>query len=439
MTSAFRVLSGGAVLTGLALAFGAGHLVIGLVGALPLLARAAQLLAPRLITRFGASRVVRVAGWVERIAFLGAALVGLLGLPHAIPLLLTAVGVGMIGATLYDVGLTALGAELVGAEERGAYFGRRTRWSSVLGVVAAVIGGLMVDFAEAHGVAPTTARGLALLAGLVPALLAALALERFDRRRAPEAAASAQTVREPLRDEPVVDEDLPAESSPLRAVLLFGIAWGLATGLPVRHVDAFALTVLHFSVGTLTVCTGLVAGAGALGATTWGRLGDRFGAKPILKLAAFAVAVNPIWYALATPDHSWPYVIGLLLGGAANSGWVIGVPLLLLRAPLRRSGEKVRMLVLFQATVGLASGGAPLIGGALLQLLEPLGAHAAYALLFTLASALRLCSLPLLDAIPEQGSDRARHVAAVMWRAQSRRVAGRSALRSIARFWRPAA
>lgn len=436
MTAGFRVLSSGAVLTGLVLAFSGSHLVIGLLGALPLMAKGAQLLAPRLINRFGASGVTRVAGWCERAAFVLAAVAGLARAPGAVAWMLVGLGIGATCGAIYDVGLTAISTQLVEPRAQGRFFALRTRWLSAFSVVAAVLGGVLVDFAERHGVIPTTARGLTLLAGLLPAMLAMIALRRFDRTRDLRArllAPAARRVTEPLSVRTTGEiESLPATAPTmrdpaLRAILVFAAAWGFSTGITARHIEVFALTQVGFSLGTLTIMTGLIAGAGFIGARTWGRLGDHFGAKPILLVAVTVVALNPLWYAMTTEAHPWPFVVGQVLGGIANAGWLIGVPLLLLRTPLRHGGN-VRALALFHATVGVSSSIAPLIGGALLDALSVLGGHSAYVVLFTITAALRLAAVRLLAAVPDAGSHRMGRMALVLWRVQTRYAAVRLAL-----------
>ena len=431
MTAGFRVLSSGAVLTGLVLAYSGSHLVIGLLGALPLLAKAAQILAPRLINWFGASRVTRVAGWLERAAFVVAAVAGLARVPGAVAWMLAGLGVGTIGGAIYDVGLTAISTRLVAPREQGRFYAIRTRWLSAFSVIAAVLGGLLVDFAERHGVIPTTARGVTLLAGLLPAGLAMVALRRFDRTAAlPVRAArpEARIVAEPLGIRATGEFDSqPTKRDPvLRAILVFAAAWGFSTGITARHIEVFALTEVGFSLGTLTVMTGLIAGAGFIGARTWGRLGDHFGAKPILLVAVTVVAINPLWYAMATEAHPAPFVVGQVLGGIANAGWLIGVPLLLLRTPMQQ-GSNVRALALFHATVGVSSSIAPLIGGALLDALSALGRHTSYVVLFGVTAVLRLASVRLLAMVPDSSGGRMGRMAHVFWRAQTRYAASRIA------------
>ena len=427
MTSAFRVLSSGTVLTALVLTFSDSHLVIGLLGAIPFLTRAAQLAAPRLITRFGALRLTWAAGWLERLAFFGSALVGIARVPHALEWLLLFLALGTTGTAVYDVGLASLGVDRISPKERGSFFALRTRWASILGVAAGITGGLLVDFAEHHAVMPTTARGIVLMAGLVPSVMAAFALHRFTARPL-----MAQTAGDtPPRTRPPTARHAPepryagperrVTNRPLRIILCFAAVWGFSSGLMVRHLDAFAMNVLGLSVGALTV-VGVVAGTGAVGAMAWGRLGDRFGPKPILVVTTLLSALNPIWYMLATKAHSWPYVVGQLVSGIANAGWLIGVPLLLLNAPLCRSGEKVKALALFQATVGISAGVAPLLGGVLLDSLAAFGQQSAYMALFALAMLTRLLAVRLLIAVPHDESTQTRYMAAVVWRTQSRRV-----------------
>jgi MFS family permease len=446
MTSAFRALSGGAILTGLVLAFSGSHLVIGLVGSLPLLARSGQLLVPRLVARHGGWRITRAAALVERLGFLAAAAVGLLRPPHALALLLVFIALGTIAASVYDCALTAMATDRVRGADQGRYFGIRMRWSSGMGVLAGILAGVGLDAVEGAGMLPANARSIALLAGMLPAAFAILALRRFDamphiadeRLPAPTPTGAAEISERVQRlttgSFPVIRArgsrslrrffERRAENRPLRALLGFAVIWGFATGLLARHLDAFAMSVLGYSVGTLTVIAGLIAGAGAVGAKTWGRLGDRYGAKPILVLATFVIALNPLWYAMSTKSYAWPYVAGQILAGAANAGWVIGIPLLLLNAPLRRAGEKMRMFALFHATAGLAAGVGPMVGGWMLTLLAPIGEHTAYVLLFAFSSVLRLGAVWMLVRLPDTERGGARHLMKVMWRRMRMNVRG---------------
>ncbi len=448
LTSAFRVLSGGAILTGLVLTFSTSHLVIGLVGALPLLARSAQLLVPRIVRRFGVWRVTRTAAWIERLGFLGAAAVGVLRPDHALALLLGGVAVGTLAAAVYDISLTAMTRERVPAEDQGVFFGIRTRWSSAFGVAIGIVAGLLLDSAEARGMLPGTARGFALIAGLVPAAFAILAVRRFHSqprltslqlplgltpddaaRKTPIATATIGAAGERTEGLPPAPPVIPLSTGQgrryagsLRGLLIFGALWGFSTGLLVRHVDAFAMEVLGYSVGTLTIIAGLIAGAGALGAKTWGRLGDRYGAKAILVLATFLIAINPLWYAAASSSYAWPYLVAQVLGGIASSGWSIGVPLLLLNTPLGRRGDPMRAFALFQATVGIAAGVGPLVGGWLLTQFSAGSAATAYLSLFAISAVLRLGAVWVLVRVPATARGRTRYLMRVMWRRMRMRV-----------------
>ena len=449
LTSAFRVLTGGAILTGLVLTFSSSHLVIGLVGSLPLLARSAQLLVPRIVRRFGVWRVTHSAAWVERLGFFAAAAVGVLRPDHALALLLGGVAVGTLAAAVYDIALTAMTRERVRAADQGVFFGIRTRWSSVLGVTAGIIAGVALDAVEQRGMLPGTARGVALIAGLIPAAFAIMALRRFDAqprisafqarlqslppddpaRKTPLATATIGAAGEQTEGLPPAPPVLPSATSQgrryagsLRSLLIFGALWGFSTGLLVRHVDAFAISILDYSVGTLTIIAGLVAGAGALGAKTWGRLGDRYGAKAILVLATFLIAINPLWYAAATSSYAWPYLVAQILGGLASSGWAIGVPLLLLNTPLGRRSDPMRAFALFQATVGIAAGVGPLAGGWLLTHLSTATENTAYFTLFATSAVLRLGSVWILVRVPTTARGGTRYLVRVMWRRLRMRI-----------------
>ena len=413
-----------AMCTALAIALGGGHLVVGIVAAIPFLARMGHVAVPSLVHRYGSWRLARAAFWLERAGFLAAALVAIVR-PDGwtMPLFIAGLAAALTGQALYDGAMSALHSEVAAPGAFGEYTSIKTRWASISGLALGVAAAVGVDYTEQAGVPAAVARALALAAGVAVhcfitrpfARLGEIAAART--RSDDERSASAHGVRDLI---PRTDEEW--------AVVRLALAWGLAYGIGARQSEAMAIRELGVSVGTITLLNAALLGVGILGARTWGRLGDRFGGKGLMALAMFAFALDPLWSILALYFHPVALVPSYLVWGVFNTGWSIAQTVALIRTT-GNPADRIRLFTIYNVAYGVAAGASPLVGGAILTWLDgELPTRAAFASLFGLTVALRLATIPVLRRLPARDAASARHVShvylRVVWSRTVRRVRG---------------
>src|SRR4051812_43684165 len=153
VAEAFTSCTSNAMLTAWAIALGCKPLLVGLLWALPYLAQLVQFPAAWLTSRFGARRTSIVAVAISRQLQLPLVIVPFLllggGARQWVFVAITAVSaiLGVIGNNAW---VTWMG-ELVPAQLRGRYFGRRTALCTLAGTLGALGAGLIIDRARKHG------------------------------------------------------------------------------------------------------------------------------------------------------------------------------------------------------------------------------------------------------------------------------------------------
>lgn len=401
-----------AMCSALAIALGAGHLAIGVLAAIPFLARTAHLAVPALVRRHGSWAVARRAFRLERLGFLAAAIAAAARPGEwTLPLFLAAFALGMLGQALYDAAMAALHSEVADAGAFGEYTSVKTRWASISGLALGVVAAIAVDHTEHLGVPAHVARALAIAAGVGIHCCIARPFARMGhiaRRRA------AAEVRQPARD--VTLRSLLPRTPGEWAVVNLALTWGFAYGIAARQSEAMAMRSLGVSVGTIALLNAALLGAGIMGARTWGRLGDRFGGRGLMAVAMLAFAIDPLWSMLALYVHPAAFVTSYVVWGIFNTGWSVAQTVALVRTT-GDPADRIRMLTVYNVTYGMAAGVAPLIGGALLTWLDgPLPTRHAFAVLFALTILLRLGTIPVLRRIPERRAASARYISLVYLR-----------------------
>ena len=432
--SGARVLASGAMFAGLAVALGGGHFTIAALAALPYAARLVHLAMPELLRRHRSGSVARIASWLERVGFFVAAGFGIVRpAGYTIPGFLIGFAIGVFGQAMYDGSMTSLHSEATTPETYGRYIAVKSGWASSAGLILGIVASIALDATERLGVPAHVARALAIAGGAAVNLLIAIPLARL-RSRARAIAAARPAV-----------ECLPTPTTPNGAqapqrswlvlpqtpeqwkLVRFALAWGFAIGFSTRQGEAMAIAHLGVSVGSIMMLSALAVGGGIVGAKSWGQLGDRFGGKGLMSIAFAGLSLDPLWWLAALFIHPAFLFVGYVLYGICNSGWNITVSMTLVRTA-GAGGERIRAYVVYSVAFGLAAGLAPMLSGALLDIVDARwGTTAAYASLFVIALALRLTAYPWLRQVPAPRAERGGYVSAVVLRAMRRRVRRKAA------------
>lgn len=196
----------------------------------------------------------------------------------------------------------------------------------------------------------------------------------------------------------------------------------LARYLAISLGNALRVTALIFAIVMLRRAVGMSEGevvkntialiaGGLISLYAWGRVVDRVGAIPVLQATAAGMALSLLLLALA-PESAlvvswtalWFFVMSLLLSG-------FGVADTHLLFELTPPEQPARTLVLGAVSTGLASGIAPLLAGAALDLVlpaDPAGALRVYRVFFAVLALLMASVLLPTRGLVSSGPPQAR-------------------------------
>lgn len=406
----FGACAGGAVLTAWALHLGATPFVIGLLGALPLAAQILQLPGAWLTQAFGPKTVAVTTIGASRLVWLPMVALPFVDLSAATALYLfvSVVAVAAIFGVIGNNAWTAWMGDLVPSAIRGRFFSRRTMSITVAGAVASLGAAIALDGLSPRGWKGQTLGGLAAVA----CIAGALSIYLLQRQHDPDRAGP--------RERPDWRVLITVTcASRARAFLWYLLGWNSAVALSASfffyHMltnlgTGFAIAALH-GVGVATVRI--------ISAPLWGRAVDRLGARPVLVLCSFGIAVVPAIWLLATPAFLWPLALEAALAGALWGGH--GIAAMELTVHLSPRAERPFYVAVFAAAGGLGFAVASMLAGLLASWLpvrfDLLGeTWTNLHVLFLLSALARVvAALPALR-IPEAGAQDVRDLVRVAFR-----------------------
>ncbi len=404
----FAACAGATVLTAWAISLKLGPFLVGVMTGLPFFAQFVQFPAAWLTASFGHRRVALTAVCLSRLVMLP-----LCAVPW-LPLTLVGqqrllVGVAAASAVLAVVGNNAWVAwmgELVPRRLRGRFFGWRTAVCTLVGSVASLAAGVLLDRLrppEGVGVALPLLAGLACVMGMVATVLMA---------RQHDPAPGGTGLRVDLRAAMV-----PLRDERSRRVLVYQVAWNAAVGISAPYFALHMLQNLKMTFVLMALYATAVAAVRMLMAPVWGRLIDRWGAQPVVLGCSFGISVIPMIWLLPTELRLWPLVFDVLLAGALWSGHGLAVFALPLSVAPRQG--RPFYLAAFATAGGLAYAAASAFGGAMASALPSdftLGGHGWQNMhvLFVVSSIARFAAAFLAGAIIEPEGRRVRTPGALL-------------------------
>jgi MFS family permease len=354
----FAACAGGAVLTAWALHLGASPLAIGLLGALPVACNVLNLPAAWLTHVIGRKRLAVAAVGASRLVYLPLVAFPFLPLGEAtrLHLFIALVAVAGVLAVIGNNAWIAWMGDLVPAAVRGRFFGQRTVALTLAGAVSSLGIGLMLDALSPRGWKGET------LAGLAAASCVAGLVSIWLLRRQCEPPASAHT-------EPGGWLALAAclGDRAVRPYLWYQFAWHIAVACVAGFISFHMLVNLRMGFALVAAHGVAVALVRIVTAPLWGRAVDRLGARPVLVLCSFGVAVVPVIWMLPTPERLWPIALEALVSGALWGGHgIASVDLSVALAPRR---GRPFYLAAFATAGGLGFAAASILAGLLASLL----------------------------------------------------------------------
>jgi len=400
--TAFATLVSGTFLIGFVQYLGGGDLWVGLVSGLPAVAGLLQIVGGAWGRSYAGYRAfVLPGGTAWRALHLPLIALPLLPWPDEVRLLILVASITIASASNQIVGpvYNDWVAELLPANQRGAYVGQRTLVATIVGVLVGLAGGLLLDYFESTN---QEGNGYSLLFGL-GVLCAAISLYYFCRMRdLPRPNPAPSHLRETLRSMVVPLRDVSFRKI-LWFVVVFVIGQTLAGGLFV----AFGREILKLDFTLLMLLNVSAAVGTTLTVKFWGFVADRYGNKPIITLLTLVVMLTPLMWVVCEPGQPVRNAAILLVGHVfVGIGWNgIGLALLNLYVNSAQEGQRSSYLGMAAAIQAVLGGLAPIVGGILMATVRgPLGAENGYKAIFILVAVIRAVSLIPLAAVHEPGA-----------------------------------
>ncbi|MEO0108351.1 MAG: MFS transporter [candidate division WOR-3 bacterium] len=393
-------LLGGVFMTGLALRWGANAFQFGLLSAIPALFTAASLLGALLVSQLGHRKTLTlVTAVVGRSVFLGFLPFLLARQPMPMPLFLGLVATYNLCLVIAGNAWTSWMGDLVPASKRGRYFGAR---NTVMNMISTVFTFGVGRFLDAN----KTEMGFTwvCLAGLAAGILAMVLLRMQPepalpgKLQRPWPSAIRAVIQEPLRDQG------------FRKFIRFVATWSLVAPLASPFYSVHLLK--HLSRASYSLLGSYIALSAASGIAfqwLWGRIIDRYGAKPVLRLNLLFTGFLPLCWVIATPSFMLPIWLdavgnGLFWGGV-NLGWFS-----MLLGLAQGKPQRDAFFAFFTAVTGLGGFLAALVGGVVAQMLSRFHWNIGpfqfvnFHVLFLAAGLGRFAVVGLVRSIPEEGA-----------------------------------
>ena len=405
-SQAIGVLTGGTLLTGCALEFGASPAFIGILVAVPFFAQFAHLPAIVLVEKLRRRRAICLAATsLARLMLLP-----LLAVPFvsdrslALGLLLAAFAVltplGAIGGCSW----MSWTCDLVPHHRLGQVFGRRQLRANVSAVAAGLLGGAIVSaWATLH---PGWRVGG--YVGVFAVAIAAALASTWCLTRMPDVPMPAP--------KPITLPALfarPFREANFRRVMIFLGSWQFVANLALPFFPVYLVQHLHYRISTAIALTIIGQFASVAAVPFWARLSDRWSNKTAILLSAPVFLICLFGWALAVPwvpnPISFPLIVAVqLILGAATAGLDLACGNIALK--LAPKGEATVFLGANGVVKSLCAGCAPIAGGALVARLADWGGIGSAAwpmpiwqLLFVAAGLLGALALIQLVRIEEWG------------------------------------
>ncbi len=406
--SIMSALTSGVFLAGFAILLGATPLQIGILSSLPLFANAFQIIGSYFIETGTSRKFVTVTGsLIARLLWVLIMLVPVFMFQSkiAVWLIIAVFTISSICSSASGVAWLYWTSDIVPKNLLGRFFSRRNIYLGVGGIAASLLAGLFLDIWKINH-PPLSGflilYSVAIVFGLLSVLFLGLIKDVRIKGKPVSHNVFTDLVQRPYRD------------SNFRKLVRFGIFWGFAVGLAGPFFIVYMLKVINLDYLVVVALETLFGVSGLLSLKIWGKVVDKYGAKPVLVICTFLIALYPLFYIfLRKSDYLLLFPINAVVG-VAWAGTDFTTTQLLLRISPREN--KSVYMSSFAAATGLAFAAAAIIGGILATYVINLSYTISFVtlyglhILFLVAAILRLWSSTLIKSVKEPMSGNVRSV-----------------------------
>jgi len=305
----------GTFLTGFALAWGANDFQLAVFGAVPFLAAPFQWLGAYLVDQRAEWRreIVAFCCLLARASWVLVALIPcLFSEPprQVVTWILLLFFIQQLSGNMQSPGWMAWMAVLLPRKLQGRYMGVRGRMTESVSIVSALAAGAIIDYfraqaMERHGFA--LLQFIAAAAGVCSFLL--LRRQPDPGHRAPPGKVGSRSLFGPLADRR------------FRWLVAFNVCWLAGLNICTPFLTAHLIKNMHWDFRHLSWLAVLASVAAILVNPIWGRLADRHGHKPVLKVCWLGLLTVPVFYVVCPLNLHWPIYVANVANGIFLSGF----------------------------------------------------------------------------------------------------------------------
>lgn len=414
----YLALTGGAFQTGFARHLGASDLWLGIIAAVPAIAGSLQILAAY-IGEHAADRKSLVLRYVflSRLPWLLIAFLPMLSaeLPR-LPMFVLLLTLSAVLGSFAGPAFLAWLSDLVPADYRGRYFGRRNMILGLVSAITALPPALFLDQAVKHHRLPVPlAFTILFTTGVFFLALSLFALTRMpnvprgeegtnkteDAGGTGERKKFLEFYREPFGDKN------------FRRLLTFTTFWTFGHLFAGQFFTVYMLESLHFPYLMIQMTALVSALFSSIGMPFWGYLSDKFGNKPLLIISGSTVVFMPLLWTLTDPErYGWSIGVIMFIQVIAGFMWA-GVGLSQFNMILNIAPQSQRTVYMgaISAIGALIGGLAPLCSGLVMEYMRPLVPDPTrFYVLFCMTAGLRGFALLWLKGLQEPSGATAGYV-----------------------------
>lgn len=301
------IVTTGPALAGYAGALGASDLEFGFLSGIPSALMLLQIPFAVLVSRaHRRKQYLLTYGLISRIMWILAGFV-----PFIVPLspvwlrlwsVIFLVGITAGGNALINVTWFPWLADLLPMGIRGRWFSLRDAINAITGVFFGLLIAYLLDTIPGY----TGYSIVFLIGGICGTLdMVSFAFAKEVYSQPPAKVRIGKTLGQIFRDKPFL------------RLTLFWTAWNFTANISGPYFNRYVLDEMGLSFTQLTLCSQIAAAMTAfLVIPRWGRLLDRYGAKPVLWVSCIIASLTPVFYCFSVPGSVAPTLLHNVIGAA---------------------------------------------------------------------------------------------------------------------------
>lgn len=350
----------GAFLPGMALALGAGNLVIGILASFAPIAQMAQIPAILLVDRIGLRKLISVVFvTLSRLSLVAAALTPFLVAEHLrVNLFVVFMIVFFLGGAFSGCSWGSMLKDIIPQGRLGSILASKLAAATAVGASLSIVAGFSIDgLTDLIGDAGKS-YGIIFLIAAAIGLFGAFMRARMPELSIPKRANSAGWIGTLLS---------PAKDTNFRRLLIFSAAWSFTVIMSGAFFTVYMLNRIGIPMSWVVMLAVLGQITNIYFFRVWGRIADRFSNKSVLAVSVPLFILLLLLYPFTTMPERYSMSVPLLVlihvvGGISTAGFNLCAANIALR--LAPHGEATAYLGANAFCAGLAATIAPLVGGA---------------------------------------------------------------------------